>query len=261
MRSALLILMACALAGAQDRPAKRSFEVTSIRPADPDLADNPFIGMSADPGFVTYRNTTLLDAIRGAYKIGNYQIVGPDWIPTARFDIAAKLPAGATHEQIPEMFQALLEDRFKITFRRELKEMDVYSLQVAKDGPKLKPAKPVPSTQLLAMGTDGKPRPAVVFGGSLSSMTITAPSASILTLVGIMSRFTLRPVIDDTAIEGNYDFTLTFAAETGAGLPRGFEGNKSTEPAPPLSEAVKTYGLRIQPRKAIVDLFVVTHIE
>ena len=101
-----------------------------------------------------------------------------------------------------------------------------------------------------------------MFGGSLSQMTITAPYASILTLTGVASRFTSRPVVDDIGIEGEYDFRLTFAAETDAGLPQSFQGNPAlSEPAPSFSEAVKKYGLRIEPRKATIDMFVITHVE
>src|SRR5262249_32922520 len=149
------------IAFAQQPTSKPTFEVAAVRPADPDLSDSIFVGMSADPSVVTYRNTTLRDAIRGAYKVRDFLIVGPDWMSTARFDIAGKLPAGSTTDQIPEMLQALLEERFKLTFRREPKEMQVYALVAAKDGPKLKPAEIQASNQPMAMGTDGKPRSAV----------------------------------------------------------------------------------------------------
>jgi uncharacterized protein (TIGR03435 family) len=245
---------------AQQPSAKRAFEVANVKPIDPN--NSVFVGMSADPSLVSYRNLTLRDAIRGAYKVRDFQIVGPDWMSNVRFDVAAKLPAGATTDQIPEMFQSLLEERFKLTWRRESKEMQVYALLVGKDGPKLKPAQKLAPNQAMAMGTDGKPRASVVFGGSLSQMTITAPSASILTLVGVASRFTSRPVVDDTGIDGEYDFSLTFAAETDAGLPQGFQGNPGlSDPAPSFSEAVKKYGLRIEPRKATIDMFVITHVE
>ena len=112
-----------------------------------------------------------------------------------RFEVDAKLPANATIDQIPEIFQALLEERFKLTWRREPKKMQVYALLVGKDGPKLKPAQMKAPNQPMAMGTDGKPRAAVNYGGSLSQMTITAPSASLLTLIGVASRFTSRPVV------------------------------------------------------------------
>ena len=240
--------------------AKRVFEVASVKPIDANTS--VFVGMSADPSIVSYRNLTLRDAIRGAYNVRDFQIVGPDWMSNMRFEVDAKLPVSATTDQIPEMFQALLEERFKLTWRREPKEMQVYALLTGKDGPKLKLAQMKAPNQPMAMGTDGKPRAAVVFGGSLSQMTITAPSASLLTLVGVASRFTSRPVVDATGIEGEYDFSLTFAAETDAGLPQGFQGNPAlSDPAPSLSEAVKKYGLRVETRKETIDMFVITHVE
>ena len=243
----------------QQPSAKRAFEVATVKLIDPN--NSVFVTMSADPSIVSYRNLTLRDAIRGAYKVSDFQIVGPDWMSNVRFEVNAKLPSGATTDQIPEMFQALLEERFKLSWRREPKEMQIYALLAGKDGPKLKPAQMQAPNQAMAMGTDGKPRAAVVFGGSLSAMTITAPSASLLTLAGVASRFTSRPVVDDTGIDGDYDFSLTFAAETDAGLPQGFEGNGRSDPAPSFSEAVKKYGLRIEPRKSTIDMFVITHVE
>ena len=244
----------------QQPPAKRTFEVANVKLVDPN--NSVFVAMSADPSIVSYRNLTLRDAVRGAYKVNDFQIVGPDWMSNVRFGVDAKLPAGATTDQIPEMFQALLEERFKLTWRRESKEMQVYALLLGKDGPKLKPAQKQAPDQPMAMGTDGKPRASVIFGGSLSRMTITAPSASLLTLVGVASRFTSRPVVDATGIDGEYDFSITFAAETDAGLPQGFQGNPAlSEPAPSFAEAVKKYGLRIEPRKETIDMFVVTHVE
>jgi uncharacterized protein (TIGR03435 family) len=241
-------------------PQKLAFEVATVKLIDPN--DSVFVTMSADPSIVRYGNLTLRDAIRGAYKVNDFQIAGPDWMSSVRFQVDARLPAGAATDQIPEMFQALLEERFKLTWRREPKEMQVYALLVGKDGPKLKPAQAIPPNQSMAMGTDGRPRAGVVFGGSLSQMTITAPHASLLTLVGVASRFTSRPVVDATGIDGDYDFTLTFAAETDAGLPQGFQGNPAlSEPAPSLAEAVKKYGLRIEPRKETIDMFVITHVE
>jgi uncharacterized protein (TIGR03435 family) len=241
-------------------PQKRTFEVANVKLIDP--SDSVFVTMSADPAIVSYRNLTLRDAIRGAFNVSDFQIVGPDWMSDVRFEVDAKLPAGATTDQIPEMFQALLEERFKLTWRHEPKEMQVYALLIGKDGSKLKPAQMLPPGQAMAMGTNGKPRAAVVFGGSLSQMTITAPHASLPTLIGVASRFTSRPIVDATGIEGEYDFSITFKAETDAGLPRSFQGNPGlSEPAPSFAEAVKKYGLRIEPRKETIDMFIITSVE
>jgi uncharacterized protein (TIGR03435 family) len=127
MRSTIcLLLVCCGVAFAQQTPAKPSFEVATVKPVDPD--SSILVGMSADPSLVRYRNLNLRDAIRGAYQVRDYQIVGPDWMSTARFEVDAKLPPGAGADQIPEMFQSLLEERFKLTWRRDTKEMQVYAL-------------------------------------------------------------------------------------------------------------------------------------
>jgi len=264
MRSAICLALICSsIAVAQEKPAKPTFEVAIIRPSDPNPSNTVLVGMSADPSIVRYRNLTLRDAIRGAYKVRDFQIVAPDWLSTARFEIDAKLPAGANTDQIPEMFQSLLEERFGLTWRHESKEMQVYALLPGKDGPKLKEAEKQKDDQPLAMGTDGKPRPMVMFGGSSLAVTITAPSASLLTFVGVASRFTSRPLVDETGVEGQYDFKLTFTPEVSTGLMQAPLDNPdaANDPTPPLSDALKQFGLRIEPRKGPVEMFVVTHIE
>ena len=238
------------------------FEVASIKPSDPN-PDNPmFIGMSADPGMVKYTNITLLDCIRGAYRVRDFQIVGPDWMTKARFEISAKLPARSSPDQIPEMLQALLAERFKLEIRRESKTENVYALEVGKGGVKLKPAAlKKESNSPQALGPDGRPRPTMMFafapGGGV---TITAPSASVESLVGLMSRFTTRPMVDLTGMKGQYDFRLTFAAETN--IPPVLDGGAPpTEPAPSVFDAVKQYGFRLEARKAPIERLIVTHLE
>ena len=261
MRSTISLILVCSAAVAQEPSKKPAFEVARVRMIDPN--SSILVGMTADPSLVSYRNLTLRDAIRGAYMVRDFQIVGPDWMSTVRFQVDAKLPEGAASDQVPLMFQSLLEERFGLTWRREPKEMQVYSLQVGKDGPKLKPAqKPNFGDQTLAMGTDGKPRQMVGFGGNASSVTITAPSASLLTLVGVTSRFTGKPLVDDTGIQGEYNFTLTFAPEVTAGVGIAPDNPGAPgDPAPTLTEALKQYGLRMETKKASIDMFVVTHAE
>src|SRR5215467_12881368 len=78
---------------AQQPPAKAAFEVSNVKLTDPN--DSVFVTMSADPSIVRYGNLTLRDAIRGAYKVNDFQIVGPDWMSSIRFQVDARLPAGA----------------------------------------------------------------------------------------------------------------------------------------------------------------------
>ena len=129
-------LAACA-AFAQSASPRLEFEVASIKPS-PALTDNVHIGMRIDGAQLHFTAFSLKDYIRIAYRVKDYQVEGPDWISSERFDIAAKLPAGATREQVNDMLQTLLVDRFKLTFHRVKKEFPVYALVVAKSGAKLK---------------------------------------------------------------------------------------------------------------------------
>ena len=89
-----------------------------------------------DRGCVSLRELLFLDA----FAVPASRLQGPDWMDAQRFDISAKLPEGATADQLPEMFQALLEERFGLAFHRESKARTVYALVVSNGGLKLKPA-------------------------------------------------------------------------------------------------------------------------
>src|SRR5439155_11317218 len=72
------------------------------------------------------------------YGVKGYQIAGPSWLDSERYDIAAKIPKGATKEQFMLMLQSLLAERFKLTLHREKKDLPMYALVVGKNGPKMK---------------------------------------------------------------------------------------------------------------------------
>lgn len=94
----------------------------------------PHVGASQ----AEYTFMSLKDLIALAYKVKAYQVTGPDWLATERFDILAKMPDGATKDDAPAMLQALLEDRFKLTVHRDTQEHPVLGLVVGKGGLKLK---------------------------------------------------------------------------------------------------------------------------
>src|SRR5271167_4344529 len=110
--AACACLASLALGFAQQPGDKPAFEVASIKPSDPNPSNRMFIGLKADAGTVRYTNITLKDCIRAAYRVRDFQIQGPDWMNRVRFEITAKLPAAASMEQIPEMLQGLLAERF-----------------------------------------------------------------------------------------------------------------------------------------------------
>ncbi len=114
-----------------------AFEVASVKPAAPQPPGQFRISMGGDPGRVDYQGVSLKILIERAYQIKSYQVTGPDWLDSERFDVVAKLPDGAKPEDVPKMLQTLLAERFKLTVHREQKTLPVYALGVGKNGPKL----------------------------------------------------------------------------------------------------------------------------
>src|SRR5258708_9522384 len=97
------------------------------------------------PGALFLENAPLRKCIALAYGISEDRagaISAPDWLDSERFDIEAKFPAGTQENQVREMFQNLLADRFHLKIHRESREATVYALMAAKTGPKVVESKP-----------------------------------------------------------------------------------------------------------------------
>jgi uncharacterized protein (TIGR03435 family) len=247
-------LAAATTASAQtqaDKPAAAlAFEVASIKPAPPIepmkiMAGKAHIGMSVDAARVDIGSLSLADLIRIAYKIKPYQLSGPEWMSSLRFDVLAKMPEGASKEQVPEMLQGLLADRFKLTVHHDSKEHSVFALVVGKNGSKLKEAEPDPHTAsaeesnpapskpgavVIGTGegqvrvtpnTDGKG--ATMAGGQFGQMKVSMIEGGMMRmefaklgmseLADMLSRFTDRPVIDMTELKGKYQVSMDLSME------------------------------------------------
>ena len=130
----------------QASTANLVFEVASVRPsAPPDMAKMMAVlqaGKSStsvriDGTRATFVYMSLKQLVAYTYKMRSYEISGPEWMTTDRFDIQALLPDGATKDDVPAMLQSLLAERFKLAAHREMSEQPVLALLVAKSGPKL----------------------------------------------------------------------------------------------------------------------------
>ena len=129
----VILVTFVSLAAFGQSPAPRlEFEVASIKPAEPINAGTlqVNIGLKVDGAQVRLGYRSLEDLVRQAYRVKAHQVDGPEWIKTERFDITAKLPEGTTPEQVPEMLQALLADRFQMSIHRGTKELPVLALVV-----------------------------------------------------------------------------------------------------------------------------------
>ena len=133
---------------ADQRPANSPvFDVASVRPAaTPDMArviadlqagkKPESIHLDGSRATLTYMS--LKELIAYAYRLQLYEVNAPEWAVKDRFDISARIPDGASKDDVPEMMKALLEDRFKLAAHRETIEQPVLGLVVGRSGPKLK---------------------------------------------------------------------------------------------------------------------------
>jgi uncharacterized protein (TIGR03435 family) len=242
MPKSIVGLLFLATAFAQTRPA---FEVASVKPAEPITAVMGKVamrmGMTMDGGRVDINMLSLADLISRAYRLKSYQVSGPDWMSSERYEIHAKLPEGASQDQVPEMLQTLLEERFKIALHRDNKEHAVYALVVGKGGPKMEEAEPDPPAgtdgaksgqvttfgggggggggnavtyRATAGGGDGA-KGMVVTRGSDGKTSIGSDSAihldtkmTMTALAEFLSRFMDKPVLDSTELKGTYKVAL-----------------------------------------------------
>jgi uncharacterized protein (TIGR03435 family) len=88
----------------------------------------------------TFVYMSVKQLIAYAYKLRAYEVTGPDWMITDRFDIVARMPDGATKDDVPDMLQALLKERFGLAAHRQVVDQPVLGLVAAKNGLKLQPA-------------------------------------------------------------------------------------------------------------------------
>jgi uncharacterized protein (TIGR03435 family) len=233
-------LAAGALLG-QAPEAGLAFEVATIRaaPSIQNVAQQiqsgkAKIGISVDGARVDMGFQSLADLIRIAYDVKPYQVQGPDWMAQQRFEIQAKIPEGVYPDKVPEMLQALLADRFKLTIHRGKKDLPVYALVVGKNGPKLTPASDTPdvplpdspgattrgtekgqmkmvqdgkgSGQMQVAGQPGTTRYSVVNGAIHLEMTKATVAAIIELLTSLVDLD--RPVVDMTELKGTYQVSL-----------------------------------------------------
>jgi uncharacterized protein (TIGR03435 family) len=246
-----LAVLATTAAYGQTKPA---FEVATIKPSPPmDMAKVAAalqaggkmpVGANVEFLRAEYRYLDLRSLMSYAYGVKPYQITGPDWLATTRFDILAKMPEGSKKEDAPKMLQTLLEDRFQLTTHRGSAEHPVLALVVGKGGPKLKASAekpvaidesaPLKPGELKMDSQDGPVRVKIdmTTGSSVIDMGLRGKMSyrlnpatqtfhidfSMTTMGGFADMITQlfeqiggtggRQVVDMTEIKGNYDASI-----------------------------------------------------
>jgi uncharacterized protein (TIGR03435 family) len=277
-----------------------AFDVASIRPAAPlqqQIASRQLrVGATITDARADLRSVSLAELVAMAYRIKPFQLSGPEWIKAERYDLQATLPPGTNKDQVPEMLQTLLAERFHLKIRREDREHSVYALVQGSDGHKLtasappaaQPAAPPEGARTLDLGGQqlhitGDNRSMAATGPDGASVRATQSSDGAMQmmlgnmtlgrLAETLTTFVDRPVVDQTGLEGGYDIPLQLrqedvmaavrnaAQQAGVAvpvLPGAPAAGQAADPAgSSIFASVRQLGLRLEPRRLPLETIVV----
>jgi uncharacterized protein (TIGR03435 family) len=242
-----LMIAACCMAHTQ------TFEVASVKPATP-LGP---LGMrsiqsggpgTGDTGTFSCQNCSLYWILGNAYTLHNYDYSGPDWLQTTRFDVAAKVPAGASKSDFQKMISNLLVDRFKMSTHRETRQTEIYEMTVARNGPKFKDSTPAPEgLPVLAM-------PGVSLSITSGHGGIRSENRTMVWFADLLSNYLRHPVRDATGLTGTYDFVFSWSWEDGP-------DSAENAAADIVDQLPAQLGLKVERKKGPVEVLVIDHME
>jgi uncharacterized protein (TIGR03435 family) len=254
---------------AHAQAAPQAFEVASVRPATPlgplglrsDQKGGPG---TSDPGTFTCQNCPLSWVLADAYPIHSYDLVGPDWLQSTRFDFSAKVPPGTAKEDFQKMIANLLMERFKMSVHREARQMDLFEMTVAKNGPKFKAYAPQndpgkddsPSAGPLKRDADGFPvlTPGMTMAMIPGHARVQSQNQNIGWFAEILSNQLRSPVHDATGLTATYDFVFSWSWDEGPGA----AGDASADL---INQLPAQLGLKMERKKGPVEVLVVDHME
>ena len=216
------------------------FEVASVKRSP----TSQYIPAAVDPQRFRIV-TTLAGAILWAndffdrrYKLSG----GPPWIYRDYYQFEGRTQAPATTKEMRTMLQTLLADRFKLKLHRESKEMSVYALIAGTSGLKLQISEDRCGNSICGM--------------SVGPGELIARYATMADIAATLGNMVDRPVSDETGLDAHYDVHLKFDPT----LIKSYEGQPIVSPnpdAPSIFVAIQDLGLRLEPRRAAVEVLVI----
>ncbi|SEG47943.1 soil-associated protein, TIGR03435 family [Bryocella elongata] len=231
------------ISAAMDPAADPSFEVATIRLADPDLHNT---GFQQDGTRSRAHNQNLETIIDFAYNIHRTQIIdAPSWIKSERWEISgiSDTPGDPSLAQFRNMFRKLLADRFGLVLEEQAREIPVYALVKTKDAPKLTPS------------ATGNTLPNVNGNGNNGVQSFVYENISLDEFASELSYWEDRPVVNKTDLSGRFDFRLSFTRND---APPAIDSN-----APPVlfTAIQEQLALKVEATHLSTKVYVVKHVE
>lgn len=282
-------------ASAQTPSTAPSFEVATIKPVILDAShhfDPKHFWAHVYQDRASYWSMTPASLISYAYGVESFQVTGPEWTTSNSFDIEAKFPDGAGRKDERRMLQALLKDRFQLSFHIEQRQLEGYALVVGKHGEKLKPSLPDPASpdtgaplkpgdnnvvkseatrnpdgsSTIDMGKRGTQT--VKFDQENSAMHYERSKMTmeeLATRLGNCLGSGVHKVADETGIKGTYQVAYDCPLPTTQQPSTGTDA-AGTLPSDPqtggtLNRSLDALGLKLEKRKMPQQVYVIDHIE
>ena len=244
-----------------------TFEVASIKR---NVSGDQGSQIRVQPGGqIVVTNNSLFNLIRNAYGTQRFEMVPgpqlPSWIDSDRWDIIAKPPADAPlrEEQMQLRLRSLLEDRFKLDARREMREMPIYALTIVRSdgqlGPQMKPSgdECAAAARARAAGESAPPLPPGGFCGTRANNgTVSMRGVPLSNFVRNLGGMTGRFVIDKTGLAGPFDLDLQWTPDQALGA-----GGALTDGTSLFAAIQEQLGLRLEAQRAPVEVLIVNSAE
>jgi bla regulator protein BlaR1 len=261
---------------AQSTLARSQIEVASVKPSD--SADRRPLFQGQPGGDLTVSNYTVKMLIRSAYRIKTFQVTGgPSWTDSELFDITAKGGGSTNSGQGDRRLQGLLADRFHLVMRRDTREMPVYALVAAKNGPKFKevhetdPNMEEPFIQNVINRSVGRGTPSVGRQsiGIIRRGLLINQGTNMRVLANQLSEILGRTVVDKTGLTGKYDLKVEWQPDENQiaffqamRVPEGYGAPPANALGPSLFTALQDQlGLNLESEEGPVEMFVIERIE
>ncbi len=242
MKLGVLLAMAGLAAAAQPE-----FDVASVKPSSGELGKDRASFLRYNDAGIDSAYYSLNIILGEAFEFPRARITSPDSrvrdLLNRSYDIAARTNHAVPKEQLRLMLQTLLADRFKLVMHAESKVQPIYRLVLGKNGPNLQTSADEGIEPRLTHHPRG----------------IEFHNATVWRFAAMLSQYMGRPVLDQTQIQGLYDFNLKIDDLPAPDKHVASDGSWSSPSI--FTEIQKQLGLRLDPDKAPVDYLVIDHLK
>jgi uncharacterized protein (TIGR03435 family) len=231
------------------------YDVASVRPS---TATDQSSHFDLIPGGIQARNVTPSQLVGYAFELREFQVEGmPSWAKTTRFDIQAKGDnpqtihprdmVGAQRrdfiQQQRECLRNLLQERFHLSVKQDLKEHSGYILTIAKSGHKLKRSDVDERRQSMGTNVGARGR-------------MNAKGVSLAMIADSLSGVLGRTVVDKTDLTGLWDGGMEWNSD-----PISTDASTSGPNSSIFTAIQEQLGLKLESKKVPTPIIVVERIE